>query len=685
MFYKCRSISKQNKQHISLSKSTRCMNTSFSPAHLTNNKYLPFSPSARIISNNNHNKNTIANNTLSYNDYSTLLQTSMHKYKGTSQIELDDNTIENTKSILNETQHFITKAEKMFIDKISKHNSITASYPHIKSTSTSSANTTTIIIPTKYADYINAYHSLGVIKSNNNIVNKINKTTLSRQKILYNNSITTFEKNSTKYKMKMPKIRVRTLHKAPQDIPEVHHNKAKEEHEHGHEHERDNNNNNMNNNTTKNTQTHSTNSHCDFNEILSRKNVLVAYYRYPQYNSPECRQQFSLVLHKDKIILLGGMCSVMQTTYIWSLNPNKLLWTRIKAKNISANKFGHTCVAFHNKLFVYGGRTKMSINNNKEAIDTLNGLDVFNLTDENWLSLSVSQRNAPTPRYNHIAELIGSYMLIHGGIDENNDIVDSIYILVIQSTMKWIKPPLQLFNKGPALYGHSSSIVIPSHILNHYRFNIFKYPDNVIGGDDGCNVANIQMIGLYIFGGMPKHNSTPSNDMWVLLIGKKAFEWKRIDDVKGIKPTPRYFHSMNYYEKGNFIIIHGGRNDSLSNSFALNDTYLFKLDTFEWVKIELFSHVIGFKILNRCAHDAVIYSNKLIIFGGMNSLNYLGSALLIVNLDQEENKNITYIGGNFLTTNTENDDEAILMRIKRYNKLKHSLGVITDFSLPPIQ
>jgi hypothetical protein len=67
---------------------------------------------------------------------------------------------------------------------------------------------------------------------------------------------------------------------------------------------------------------------------------------------------------------------------------------------------------------------------------------------------------------------------------------------------------------------------------------------------------------------------------------------------------------MNYYEKGNFIIIHGGRNDSLSNSFALNDTYLFKLDTFEWVKIELFSHVIGFKILNRCAHDAVIYSNK---------------------------------------------------------------------------
>ena len=68
-----------------------------------------------------------------------------------------------------------------------------------------------------------------------------------------------------------------------------------------------------------------------------------------------------------------------------------------------------------------------------------------------------------------------------------------------------------------------------------------------------------------MFRGMPWNSRIPLNDLWLLLIGKKPFEWKLISDFEGMKLPPRYFHSMNFYEEGNFLIIHGGRNDELSD------------------------------------------------------------------------------------------------------------------------
>ena len=127
-------------------------------------------------------------------------------------------------------------------------------------------------------------------------------------------------------------------------------------------------------------------------------------------------------------------------------------------------------------------------------------------------------------------------------------------------------------------------------------------------------------------------------------MGKKPCQWKKIENIKGKRPSERYFHSMNYYEPGNFLIIHGGRNDSKSESFALDDTYIFDLDLYQWLKVNLVSNIPNFKVIARCAHDSVIYSDNLIIFGGMNNQNYIGSSLFIISLNPElsnmNNKNM---------------------------------------------
>ena len=63
-------------------------------------------------------------------------------------------------------------------------------------------------------------------------------------------------------------------------------------------------------------------------------------------------------------------------------------------------------------------------------------------------------------------------------------------------------------------------------------------------------------------------------------MGKKPLECFQ-PETKGRTLSPRFYNNMNYYEKGNFLILHGGRNDDQSESFELNNTYIFELEHFE--------------------------------------------------------------------------------------------------------
>jgi len=70
-----------------------------------------------------------------------------------------------------------------------------------------------------------------------------------------------------------------------------------------------------------------------------------------------------------------------------------------------------------------------------------------------------------------------------------------------------------------------------------------------------------------------------------------------------------YFFGGKY---GNFLIVHGGRNDYSSDSFALNDTFIFELSKFEWIEVRLYFDTNRNKIFNRCGHSALIYSKSIL-------------------------------------------------------------------------
>ena len=570
-----------------------------------------------------------------FDDYISKMDDSLNKYQLTfvNKAEIGENEI-------GPNEKYMTKDDTKLIKKIYDKNKINNS----KELSSKNEESNLKIIVSE-PDYPNPFQSLGVIKHNNHIFNEISKDYLYRQSDLFNRQIINIQKYEKKHKIKMPKISVGSSNVAF-EIPVVDLTDKKSK------------------------DISSSLPHIPQNGNLK----LLAYYKYPNKNFPEGREQFSLFLRNNEIFISGGISSNMKSLAIWSLNLEKLEWKKLQTNGLMSNRYGHTGIIFQNKMVFFGGKTKYL------NMSYLCGLEMYTISDYSFNSPSVG-KISPETRKNHIAELLGNQMFIHGGLNEANEILNDCYLLTL-NTLKWNICSISKYTPAPKLYGHASCIVIPHTLLFHHKFTIYSYPNLEPG-----KVSNlIKEKGIYIFGGKSKEEGGLSNQLWILITGKKPMEWVQ-PETKGKPPSPRYFHSMNYYEKGNFLIIHGGRNDNMSESCALNDTYLFDLENFDWVKIILYSQLPGFKVLNRCGHQSVIYGNKLIIVGGMNNNNYLGSTLFIINLDfsyQTQPKTLEEITIKQLEEKDDYESHKKIMKIK--NDLKKSqLGVVTNITLPSIK
>ena len=501
-----------------------------------------------------------------------------------------------------------------------------------------------IFIKSQKKNYESPKQSLKIINSNNNIFNEISKDSLLRQRILFDNSVKNFENYAMRFKTKMPIVKMSTINTKVADfIPMIHlvENEKKAENA--------------------------------LPPIPSNADLrLFSYFKYPEKNFPEGREQFSICIKGRHIYLSGGLSTNMKEMNFWSLNVKNIEWKKIPAMNQTNCRFGHTTIYDENKIYIYGGRIK------EKNTSILVGLEIYSLK-ENSFSKPYIQKEPPDRR-DHIAIYICNHMLIHGGVGISNEILSDCYLLNLQ-TLKWIDPPIEQYSPKPKLYGHTCCLVIPYQLLNHKNFNIYKFPEIEINSDN-----KIKQKGLYIFGGKTKEYGGLTNDLWILIMGKNPFSWMKVNTL-GKPPSPRYFHSMDYYEKGNYLIIHGGRNDDLSATSALNDTFVLDLENFGWVNVELYNNSNSFKVISRYGHKSTIFSNKLIIFGGMNNNNFIGSSLFIVNLDfyySVNKKTIEQMNIESIKNNEKIAHGKKMKKIKiELGKLK--LGVVVPFNLPPIK
>jgi hypothetical protein len=200
-------------------------------------------------------------------------------------------------------------------------------------------------------------------------------------------------------------------------------------------------------------------------------------------------------------------------------------------------------------------------------------------------------------------------MLIHGGISEDEEYLSDIQVLSFYP-LKWLACQVSLEIDPPKLALHACCLVLPNDQMLNVKLNIYKLPDQIA---TRRAFNKIKERGVYFFGGRSTQDDTLKNDMWVLRIGKKPLEWIKLKTI-GPAPPQRHSHTMNFYEEGNYIIIHGGKNNSLVNGYALDDTYLFELSRFEWIRVILYSDSINNFVFNRCGHSSIIFSIEFLTF-----------------------------------------------------------------------
>ena len=502
--------------------------------------------------------------------------------------------------------------------------------------------------------YKNPLDSLTKIRKNHLIFDEISKSNYERQAESLDELLSKKDNKIIEYKIKMPRMKIIPSNsKEYYNISSKKKNKNKKEKEIFHKY-------NL------------------INLIESEKLKEIKFYsflKYPNKNFPEGREQFSITLKdENELLLFGGITSAINSNYIWNLNLESLEWKKISYNNIYQYHFiryGHNSFYYNNSFYIYGGKIKYL--DSEEFCD----FTIFKFNNNKWLNPEIYGKKKPLLRRNFIGELIGNYYIIHGGISFTGEIISDVYILSINDKLIWHEAKYNKNNpfKGPLIYAHSSCLVIPNGIKEMEKLNIFDFPE--------IKNSNIKLNGIYIFGGKNKDEGL-SEELYILIIGKSYFEWKKIKTI-GKKPLPRCFHSMNYYQKENFIIIHGGRNDIKSESFALNDTFILTLNKMIWIEIKLYNEKNNFNIISRCCHCSCIYDDKLIIFGGMNSNNYIGSSLFIINLNFEYSPNKTqnsYIRKKILNNYRkfqEEDPNTFLRYSYVFNK--HQLDILPEYDL----
>ena len=294
-------------------------------------------------------------------------------------------------------------------------------------------------------EYPNPFQSLGVIKANRHLYDEISKDFLYRQSDLFNKKIIDIQKYKNKFgSVKIQKTTVSASNnKGLYDIPVIDLTDKKDKHK----------------------------ENIGLMHILPQNGILrlFTYYKYPNKNFPEGREQFSLFSKGNEILISGGITINMKTLTIWSLNLEKLEWDKININGYSYNRYGHTGIFYQNKIYFFGGKIKYQKNS------MTCGLEVFSFTDNQFSTPSVGKLN-PEPRRNHIAELVGNQIFIHGGITNSNEVLNDSFILNL-NPLKWMTTIINKYTPGPNLYGHTSSIVIPQYILKNHKFSIYSYPN----------------------------------------------------------------------------------------------------------------------------------------------------------------------------------------------------------------
>ncbi len=346
---------------------------------------------------------------------------------------------------------------------------------------------------------------------------------------------------------------------------------------------------------------------------------------YTNYH-PSSRVQFSLCIsEKGLIYIFGGLqsksfydmweCSIRKKSILNNENEDYfdesdyLTWkkiTKIKEDECPLPRYGHSMTYHRDYIYIYGG----NVNQNLLFRNREQNITIFDTKKELfYYPKCQNYKNVPWRR-NHIGIGIGNNILIHGGINDNGDYLNDLWIFECFK-FKWNTLSYKSLIKIPKIAFHSGVLVIKNQdILYHNDLNIYKFPEGSISKSKG---NKIKIEGIYIFGGIDKEGKY-YKDLWLIRIGVKPVDIVNVP-TKGKQPPLRTLCGMTFFSPLNLLVIYGGKNKYQ----ILNDIWFFDLESLNWIK-PVYENGSFYPI---CGHCMFCSGEKIIFLGGNgeNGLN----------------------------------------------------------------
>ena len=259
---------------------------------------------------------------------------------------------------------------------------------------------------------------------------------------------------------------------------------------------------------------------------------------------------------------------------------------------------------------------KLKYNKNKfKLLKSIKSTNNLNLNDSEKINKKII---FPKLRKYHISLLIGTHIFLYGGETPSKKVLNDCWIYDIISK-KWSL--LEYIGRyPPPLCCHSSCLVLEQNQLMNESLNVYYKPPS-----EKKTFRLLKSDGIFFFGGY-NENRIPTNLFFKMVIGIKPVNFE-IPETKGKPPIPRIEATMNFNSENNLIVIYGGRNDNKNEVY--NDIVLLDMENMCWIQTKFW----GDSPLKRSEHNAVVISNKLIVFGGVNNFNFINFDFTIFNLD----------------------------------------------------
>jgi len=332
-------------------------------------------------------------------------------------------------------------------------------------------------------------------------------------------------------------------------------------------------------------------------------------------------------INDQKCYLFGGLSRDLYSTIhcLKSDSTGKgFLWELENLGESNLKRFGHSACGYGNFIVIFGGARLF--NKESKRRDCMNDIQVYNTTIKFWSELKcdgICER-----RRCHAACIVGNYMVVNGGLNAEQHFISSTLSISLnklldkgynEKTYRWSKIQTLPKNGGPQKIAyHACQLVISPERLKYGDYDLYSFKEL-----KGVTIR-IQYEGIYFFGGRDEKGA--KNTLHILKIDKRPCEWIT-PQIEGPSPIARYGHTMNYYPDKEIIILFGGRNDENFNDSEnyiqayLNDIWILDLTQLKWIQWQK-EEQIGKIPVPRYSHCSTVFSNSVLIFGGLSEDNY---------------------------------------------------------------